>query len=405
MLDEDGGLLDFNMKRIGVALALLVWTLAGEAKAQEWFGTVQVHGFLSQGFVLTSANRFFGNSEDGSLDFTEAGINLSVRPDGPLMLAAQGLFRRTGEVKPGEFRLDYALADYTFWDRSQGRAGVLLGRVKNPFGLYNETRDVAFTRPTIFLPQSIYFDRVRNLGLASDGVQFYGEYFTPWGDWFLCLGGGWPNGVREKEFERVGLGENFPGRFDSRFSYIGRLQYELEGGRIRLAVTGTSIRNRYDPGVGDPLRAGEMPLKLVVFSAQYEGEKLTLTGEYELGFARMKGFGAFPDRSDTGESYYLQASYRILPALELVGRYDVFFADRDDTSGRRFAALTGQPRHTRFARDWTVGVRWDLGRSWMVRAEYHRVDGSGWLPISDNPDPNERRRQWHLFALLLSFRF
>lgn len=386
-----------------VALVLWVWTLAGEAKTQGWFKTAQVHGFLSQGLVLTSANRFFGNSEDGSLDFTEAGINLSVRPDGLLTLAAQGLFRRTGEVNPREFRLDYATADYTFWSKPHGRAGVLLGRVKNPFGLYNETRDVAFTRPTIFLPQSIYFDRTRNLGLASDGVQFYGEYSTPWGDWLIRFNAGWPNGTGDKEFERLLLGRNLPGRFEPRLSYLGRLAYELQG--LQLAVTGGKVNVRYDPKGINPFAAGTVPLVPLIFSAQYDGERFTVTGEYALGFTRMRGFGALPDRSDTRESYYLQAAYRILPTLEVVGRYDVFFADRDDTSGRKFAALTGRPRYTRFARDWTVGVRWDISHSWMVRAEYHRVDGTGWLPISDNPDPDERQRQWHMFALLLSFRF
>ncbi|MFN3918964.1 MAG: hypothetical protein ACK4JF_01575 [Methylohalobius sp.] len=394
------------MKRTWIVLVFLVEAIGREARTQEWPRTAQIHGFLSQGFVLTSANRFFGNSEDGSLDFTEAGINVSARPYGPLMLAAQGLFRRTGEVNPKEFRLDYALADYTFWSNSHGRAGILLGRVKNPFGLYNETRDVAFTRPTIFLPQSVYFDRTRNLGLSSDGGQIYGEYPTAWGEWSLRFAAGWPNGVQDKEFERLVVGRNLPGRFKSRLSYLGRLTYESSDRSLRFAITSGKVRPRYDPKGVNPFQAGETTLVPVILSAQYEGEKLTLTGEYALRFIQLRGFGRFlPDRSDTGESYYLQVSYRILPKLELVGRYDVFFADRDDTSGRKFAALTRRPRHTRFARDFTVGVRFDIHRSWMVRAEYHRVDGTGWLPVSDNPDPSARQKNWHLFALLLSFRF
>jgi hypothetical protein len=394
------------MTRIGIGLVFLAWVKADGAYGQEWLKTAQVHGFLSQGLVWTSANRFFGESEKGSLDFTEAGFNLSTRPLGALLLSAQGLLRRTGEVNPNEFRLDYALADYAFWSSPQARAGILLGRVKNPYGFYNETRDVAFTRPTIFLPQSIYFDRTRNLGLASDGGQVYGEYTTAWGEWSLRFAAGWPNGVQDKEFERLVVGRNLPGRFRSRLSYLGRLTYESSDRSLRFAITGGKVRPRYDPKGANPFQAGEMTLVPVVFSAQYEGERFTLTGEYALRFVQLRGLGRFfPERSDTGESYYLQVGYRILPKIELVGRYDVFFADRDDTSGRKFAALTHRPRHTRFARDWTVGVRFDIHRSWMVRAEYHRVDGTGWLPVSDNPDLNARQKNWHLFALLLSFRF
>ena len=54
--------------------------------------------------------------------------------------------------------------------------------MKTPLGLYNDTRDVAFTRPSILLPQSIYFDRTRKLALAADGVHLYGEYRSDLGD-------------------------------------------------------------------------------------------------------------------------------------------------------------------------------------------------------------------------------
>ncbi len=393
-------------KHLAVAAILGLWWVAGFAEEPLWRKSMQFHGFLSQGFVLTSANRWFGDSENGSLDFTEAGLNFSFRPAGPLRLAAQGVYRRSGRLNPNELRLDYALADYTFLSTSRGRLGILLGRVKNPLGLYNETRDVAFTRPTIFLPQSIYFDRTRNLGLANDGFQFYGEYSTNWGDWFLRAGAGWPNGTKDKEFERLTLGANFDGEYDPHLSAIGRLMYEYQGGMVRLAVTGSLVHTHYQPGSDNPFEDGKVIFKPLIFSAQYNGEKLTLTGEYALRFTKLKDFGRFfPDTSETAESYYLQASYRILPKVELVGRYDVFFSDRDDTSGRKFSELTGRPRHTRFARDWTAGIRWDITPWWMIRAEYHNVNGTGWLAVSENGDFSDTQKHWHMFALLTAFRF
>ncbi|XSG83974.1 MAG: hypothetical protein ACPW60_09535, partial [Methylohalobius sp. ZOD2] len=297
------------MKQLLTAAVFLGWSSICGAEEQGWLGTAQIHGFLSQGFVLTSANNFYGDSESGSLDFTEAGVNLSVRPYGPLMLAAQGVFRRVGRINPNEFRLDYALADYAFWSGTEGRAGIMLGRVKNPLGFYNETRDVAFTRPTIFLPQSIYFDRTRNLGLASDGLQLYGEYSTAWGDWFLRLGAGWPNGTNDKEFERLTVSANFPGQFEPKFSYIGRLSYELQGGLIRLAVTSAQVTSRYDPEANNPFQAGEVTLTPVIFSAQYDGEKFSLTGEYALRFIQLESFGQFLPRG---------CSQLQLKALEMV---------------------------------------------------------------------------------------
>jgi len=390
-----------------IAAILSAWCRAGVTEEEPlWRSSLQFHGFLSQGFVYTSNNRWYGDSEKGSPDFTEMGLNLSFRPFGPLRLAAQGVFRRSGQINPNEVRLDYALADYTFFSANQGRIGIMLGRVKNPLGLYNETRDVAFTRPTIFLPQSIYFDRTRNLGLANDGFQLYGEYSTKWGDWFFRAGAGLPNGTKDKEFERLVLGKNWNGEIEPELSAIGRLMYEYQGGMVRLAVTGTMVNTHFKPGKGTPFEDGKIRFNPVIFSAQYNGEKLTLTGEYALRFAKFKNFGPFfPDTSTTGESYYLQASYRILPQVELVGRYDVFFADRDDTSGRKFAERSGRPRYSRFAYDWTAGIRWDITSWWMVRAEYHNVDGVGWLAASENGNYSDTKKNWHMFALLTAFRF
>ena len=50
--------------------------------------------------------------------------------------------------------------------------------MKNPFGLYNEARDVIWTRPSVLLPQSIYFDSLalREIELASDGGILYGRF-------------------------------------------------------------------------------------------------------------------------------------------------------------------------------------------------------------------------------------
>ncbi len=50
---------------------------------------LQIHGFLTQGYVKTSDNSFFGNSEDGSTEFREIGVNLSYRISPKLMASGQ----------------------------------------------------------------------------------------------------------------------------------------------------------------------------------------------------------------------------------------------------------------------------------------------------------------------------
>lgn len=132
--------------------------------AVEWFrsmhesGDLQIHGFASQAYIYTSDNDVFGNSDDnGSSGFTEIGINALLRPLPRLQFSAQGLSRRAGQGTSATPRLDFAVADYRLYSQDTNQFGIRVGRLKNPFGFYNDTRDVAFTRPSILLPQSIYF--------------------------------------------------------------------------------------------------------------------------------------------------------------------------------------------------------------------------------------------------------
>ena len=141
--------------------ALVLWLgLCHPALAFEVFEGFQVHGFLSQGYFLTSNhNNLFGDStHGGSLGFTEIGVNVSWVPRPDVQLAIQGLSRRAGGAAEGEPELDFALLDYAAVETADRRLGARVGRVRLPFGLYNDARDVPFTRPSILLPQSIYFN-------------------------------------------------------------------------------------------------------------------------------------------------------------------------------------------------------------------------------------------------------
>jgi len=372
----------------------------------DWKDTFQYHGFISQNFVLTSENSFYGDSEHGSFDFTEAGFNVSLRPLSRLGLAAQVLYRRAGELEDEEVRLDYGLLDLTAWESPDVRIGLRLGRVKNPYGFYNETRDIAFTRPSIFLPQGIYPDRTRNLALSSDGGQLYGEYVSPIGEFSLRGNIGVP--TADTSLERVVLAGNQPGEMEGKLSYVGQLAYDYSGGLIHLAFTAASVHHGYSPGLRDSLKEGNTWLEPYVASAQYSGERLTLTTEYLLRNFRSDHFGSsLPDRAITGESYYFQAGYRLTDNIEVMARYEVFYQDINDRSGKKWERRTRglRPSFTNFAKDWTVGLRWDITPNWMARAEYHRVHGTGWLAETENPDPRKLDPDWDLFALELSFRF
>ena len=367
---------------------------------------LQLHGFLTQGVVTTSDNNFLGQSnKKASTDFREIGVNASLRPTSDLQLSAGLLSHKAGGSDNGNVRLDYGLADWTVSSSEQGRSGIRLGRVKNSYGLYNKTRDVAFTRPSILLPQSIYFERSRNLTLAGDGAEFYFDRNYEAGNLFVTYALGKPQiGSEASKVALVGLLPN--GRFEPKIAQISQVMYEGDGGKYRLGYTVLRIDTRYNPGVRDVLQAGRLRSMVQIFSAQYNAENWSLTSEYALRPISSRNFGPnAPDSTTHGQSYYFQGSYRLAPKWEALLRYDVMYTDSEDRDGMVFAAATRRPGFTRFSKDWTTGVRFDLTPEFMLRAEYHRVDGTAYLPVQDNPDPRALERRWDMFMLLGSFRF
>lgn len=394
--------------RLTILLGLMIGVEA--VGASDLPDAVQIHGFASQSFIYTSDNNFFGDTDDeGDFDYTELGLNVSAGLNSNLQVAAQALSRRAGEGDNGDLRLDYALIDYTAHASPASRWGVRAGRVLNPLGIYNETRDMPFTRPTILLPQSIYFDRSRDLALSSDGVTAYGEY--RWGrhELFWQVGAAEPR-VDGDELERALLSSLQQGSFEPDISYLGRLIWETDGGRTRLALSSSTVNIDYEPGAADFLPAGSIEFRPTIVSAQYNAEKWSITSEYAQRRFQYAGFVPSLVQTFTGESAYLQGVYRISARWDVLARYDVLYTDKDDRSGKRFETQRGMPAHTRFAKDFTVGLGWNITPSILIRAEYHDVKGTAWLPAADNLasnriDPAATDEDWELFALQASFRF
>ena len=401
-----------------LAVALLSHPL--EARAIDLgFGDWQAHGFLSQGYTYTSANNVFGNSQGaGSLEFHELGMNVLGHPWPNLLVAVQGIYRDTAGSDEEDFRLDYANVDYSLPIGESLTLGVRAGRVKNPFGLYSEARDAIWTRPSVLLPQSLYLDVVglRSPELSSDGGILYGRWglgehaFTAE---FLVSEPSLDTGV---EF----LAGTPGGTLGGGPFFLGRTGYEWQEGRFRLLFTVLGLDPEFKPDSPDFL-PGTVKIFAPVVSAQVNLEDWSFTGEYvQLNIDRSGIFPRLPTDpvareflvNNTAEFYYLQAQYRFAPGWSALARYDAMFANADDHDGSATARGLGLPRHRFFAKDLTFGLRWEFTQNWLVAAEYHNIDGTGWLSPIDNPGINNpllargaSDGHWDLFTLMFSYRF
>lgn len=393
-----------NARPLIVALALVLTSSLATAQPTLPNG-LRLHGFASQGAVYTSSNRFYGDSPGTSLEFTEIGLNASWRLSPRLLLAGQVLSRRAGDMSDGWPEIDFALADINLVTQDSHRAGVRLGRLKNRLGLYNETRDVPFTHPGIFLPQVVYFDKVRNLVLATDGIQLHGELYQPFGTLSATLATGQP--VVDENVEAALLRGQIPGSIEPREnSWLASLWLHSPTERFKFGLSGAAIALQQDWTLTHA--KPRVDLTYWIASAQYNTEHWSFSTEYMGLPYRARGFQPVrPDLKQTSEGYYAQLTYRPRQPLELMLRYEEGFANRDDRDGQALARQSQGllPSYAASSRILSLGLRWDLSRHWMLRTEYQRHIGSFILSEIENPNLLEQDKHWDLFAVQAAFRF
>lgn len=393
-----------KISRVAFLIALLLFLGRGSYAAEnlEYEGRFQVHGFLTQAYVKTTDNQFFGDSEDGSFDFRELGVNASYRLTPDILLAAQVLSRRAGEMYDGSIDLDYAHFDYTVHMDEDDHIGIILGRSKNTFGFYNDTRDVAATRPGIFMPQSIYWDRVRNMVLSSDGAQLYAE--SQIGNHLFELRLITGQTPIDENVENSYLSPALdPAMENDGVTLGGRLLYEWDGGRIRLAYSSAALTLDAETSQLPP---GEIEIDYQVLSAQYNNGPWSLTLEYMQEPMGYKGFNGMLEMADTTvDGYYLQGNYRFHRDWELFSRYEESHYNKNDKDGKKSSAKLGLPAHNFFTELWTLGILWEPTEQLMLRAEFSQIEGTIFLSNRENATPGNTKPDWNLFSLLVSYSF
>ncbi len=399
---------------IALILSVLCLTSSRTAIALDLgIGDWSAHGFASQGYTYTTGNNFFGKSQnDGSFDFREIGVNVAGHIYPNFFIAAQGLYRDAGGSDRDNFRLDFANLDYQLPLGDESAVGIRLGRIKNPFGLYNDTRDVIWTRPGATLPQSVYFDALalRQAMISSDGGLIYGRH--AFGNHALSA-----EFVTANPLDNTGGASEFltgrteSGKMTGRPLLIGRAGYQWKEGRFRLLFSIVNLDRKFKSSLGP---SGNVKALYPLASAQLNLEKWSFTAEYgRVIMERSRSLSYFDAPfKNTSESFYVQSEYRFTPTLTGLLRFDAFFADVGDRSGKRMARLTGLPKHAFSAKDITVGLRWEFAKNFMVAADYHHIWGTGWLSPIDNPQLQNPLSpgaggdsDWDLITVMFSYRF
>jgi hypothetical protein len=327
--------------------------------------SLEVHAFASQGFIYSLKNNYIAdNSTHGSFQFSEIGINftkpLTDRLRAGLQLFAQDL-GPTGnyDVKADWFYLDYRFADWL---------GVRAGRVKIPFGLYNEVNDIDSARLPILLPQSVYPIDERTYLLAQTGGEIYG--YANLGDAGALdyrVYGGTIVVDPPAPTSAYTLTLNVP------YLVGGRLLWEtpLQGLRAGGSFQALRLDGNYSLLPANTPVSAEVPVILALGSIEYAAHDLVLSAEYSRWYASLTSSNPALIPSSAlviNERGYAMASYRLAPWLQ-VGVYDsLYFPDAHHPAGRQ-----------NLQNDLATTLRFDVNTHWLIKLETHYMSGTAAL--------------------------
>ena len=388
--------------------------------------SIDFHGFASQGYLKSNdGTHFFAESgkSDGSFDFTEYGVNAGMDLTDRIRIGLQIYGRNLGDMGDYEPTLDWAFVDYRFQDW----LGVRAGRVKIAHGLYNEYRDYDMLRTSIFLPQSVYLESMRDaFNSLSYGFSLYGNYnFGAIGkfSYQAQLGvldpdddGGVARYVESVWDLKVD-------EMDNDWAYGLSLLWEtpLEGLRLgysHFSFNLTSESTTRPSGlwsfagvpVGFQADLDEQNLDNVV-SAEYTWRELILAAEYmyvPMKYTLNNDFvGVLLDGEPTIEGYYGSASYRFTDWFQLGVSYSVYYPNKKDKDGDGVAFM-GQPRWNGWLKDLGVTARFDFLDNWILKLEAHQMDGGAVLFAEDHLQTDgsySNKEHWYLFMAKISYSF
>lgn len=437
----------------GLAVVTLFATGSIAAEVSE----VEIHGFLSQGYLSTTENDFTTDQKDENFAFNEVGINFSKELTEDLRVGIQLFGRDFGDVGNSDIKIDWAFADYHFHDW----LGLRFGQIKTPHGLYNEIRDIDMLRNPVFLPDSIYQEvsqdlYVHDLFLALQGFSSRDLYLSLqglglYGFLDLNLLGGFsyqvmygtqnvePDSQINEDVVPLFFG-NFPEEaqpsasslqneeFDVDYKYAGNIIWDTPFEGLRVAASldnikmsaSTLITSDVNMGAsgailqaGDNIEVDYNKMENWVYSAEYTwdnflimAEYLKATKEYEntynMALSAQLEINTFEIKSEVS-GWYVGAAYRFTDWFELGGYYSKTTTDNVEKE-----AFIPEPDFFSEFNDIAVTTRFDINEFWAIKFEAHRIKGTYAVATSANffdPAYKDTEDNWNLYAAKMTVAF
>lgn len=402
------------------ACLLFILTQHSPLMAFELSEALQIHGFLSQGYIDSTNNNFLSDSLGGTYEFTDVGLNANLSLAEDVRIGGQLIYRNLGNYSEDEISIDWAMMDYQPLDFF----GLKVGKIKMPLGLYNENRDSDFLLPMIFLPQSVYDETRRDTYLAYVGAGIYGNFTVGSGgdcDYHFFLGEvDFPaDSVQQASSEQsiisqinknnvLPLSKQNPDIPDEFYS-VERESDNLYGGAVvynsslisGLRLGASFLHATFETYVnGSSQLAGETVIHgKFVLSAEYSWQDFVFVTEYN-ETDRTSTMYDKTSLDGPSQSWYGMINYSPFESWTFSAMYDEFYTLKDDKDG---SLKVSTDPSSAWRKDVGLGARWEINPSWIVKVEYHWIDGLAMK--QDTSTDSTAERYWSYGAARISFNF
>jgi len=378
-------------------------------------------GFASQGITYTSDNQFFDEKDNLSLNMTTLGIQANYLFNDKIRFSGQALYRNWGKLDSS--RIDFLMADYQFLNHKNFNLGFRIGRIKSDLGVFNSTRDIPSARPTIFLPQSVYQDILRDTTTAYDGISFYGNQVFNMGrlNWSLAYG----QYPVSNDLSVSILGKELSGTIEADNNMQLNTTWESAQGNWTISLgyenpqANMVPHNDLDALVG--ITPGEIEYDRFIFSHQYFAEFWDFTFEYIYQDTETIGFNLHIPNLPVEFSQlelpstttnlvnvggYAQWRYLFTDTLTFMLGYGKYYVDDDDKSGSQYQLSTGMPAFSRYSHDLSTGIKWKVSSNWLINVEGHFFEGTAAIsPIIKLDHSANNKKHWQLWSVQASYSF
>ena len=365
---------------------------------------MEIGGFISQGFLQTDKNNYLADTSDGSFQFNEMGLYFSSTLSANLRVGLQFFARDLGDIGNDEIGINWAFAEYQWFEWLGLRAGL----IKFPVGFFNESRDMDMLRTFVFLPSGVYNEYFRDGVDNEKGVQLFGninlnkagilEYQFQYGGVDIPSDSGTSKFYREVTGQLDSVTQI---TVDSVFGTHLVWNLPVDGLRVKGFYATTNYEMEGTNFLG-PIVVDTSKAEWITFSVAYVFGNFSTAAEYYTNTNKMAVFNGdrsvqiLPRDTTTSVGYYASVSYRCNDWLEL-GTYYSSYENDDDLKTN-----DDEERAKNELKEIVIAARFDINSNWVAKLECHKMDGLFGVEQDGNKALDE---DWFLYTAKLTYFF